>query len=293
MIGLVTVLFNSDQVLNGFFKSLSLQDYKNYHLYLVDNSPSALTKKLIQELTDQYSILNYTHIEVSSNCGVAKGNNIGIELSLSEGHSSILLLNNDIEFHQKNILSELVKMSSKSGYEIIVPKILFFDTRRIWMAGGVFFWYKAATKHIGENQSNSSRFDHERKCNYAPTCFMIIHRSVFEKVGLMDENYFVYYDDTDFIYRAIDAGFHVNYLPQFEVLHKVSSSTGGGDSPFTIYYLTRNRFYFARKHLNIFKRYTAFIYSFLAIFYHAFSYDRKQRLSISRGIRDGFSLRIS
>jgi len=293
LLGLVTVLFNSDLVLDGFFRSVSLQDYKNYHLYLVDNSPNDYTRSLIAGLTKRYTLNNYTHIEVDGNCGVAKGNNIGIELSLAAGHSFILLLNNDIEFYQKDIFSELVRLSDLPGHDIMVPKILFFDTKRIWMAGGKFFWYKAATKHIGENQINSSVFDSERSYNYAPTCFMFLKRPVFEKAGLMDEKYFVYYDDTDFVYRAVRAGLSINYQPRFEVYHKVSSSTGGGDSPFTIYYLTRNRFYFARKHLIFYKRIIAFIYSFLALAYHSLLYNGKQRKSLWKGIKDGFSMRIS
>lgn len=62
---------------------------------------------------------------------------------------------------------------------------------------------------------------------YAPTCFLIVNSDVFKQVGMMDERHFVYYDDTDFLYRAYIAGYKVKLEQDVVISHKVSVSDGG------------------------------------------------------------------
>ncbi len=80
--GLVTVLFKSDDVLDGFIKSLSIQNYTDYHLFIIDNSPSLETDQLLKDLSIKYGFYQFTHLKNENNEGVAKGNNKGIQLSL-------------------------------------------------------------------------------------------------------------------------------------------------------------------------------------------------------------------
>jgi GT2 family glycosyltransferase len=289
-IGLVTVLYNSESVLDGFFKSLSGQDFNNYHLYLVDNNPSAETDSLIAHLLAKYAIANYSHIKNIQNVGVAKGNNQGIELALAENADYILLLNNDIEFYQPDIISKMLE-SAEDGENIIIPKILFFDSKLIWMAGGKLLKNKGYTIHIGEHQQDAGQHDGNQYFEYAPTCFMLIKRIVFEKVGLMDEKYFVYFDDTDFILRAVKAGYKIYYLGGLTVLHKVSSSTGGNETPFSVYYTTRNRIYFISKNLTGLTKLSAYLYTFLTRMAKLATYNKLQRNKMIAGIKDGLNLR--
>ena len=253
-IGLVTVLFNSESVLEGFIKSLSIQTFPDYHLYLIDNTPGPETDRLLDQLIKQYPIENYTHIKNDSNVGIAKGNNQGIELSLNEGCEYTLLLNNDIEFHQNQLFKDICTYALENKEDLIIPKIFYYGTNKIWMAGGTLQKYSGKTTHVGDHAENNGEFDQPAYFEYAPTCFMLIKNSVFKKTGIMDENYFVYYDDTDFIYRAVKAGYKIFYMPTLEVMHKVSTSTGGAESLFTIYYTNRNRIYFLRKNFKGFNK---------------------------------------
>jgi len=246
-VGLVTVLFNSNDVLEGFFKSISAQTFKHYHLYLIDNAPSDTTNELISKYASQYPITGYTHLRNEKNVGVAKGNNQGIELSIADGTTHTLLLNNDIEFDQPYLLQEMYDKALTDNETLIIPKILYFDTKKIWMAGGNMNHFKGTSVHVGEGDNDGVRYNNFKYFEYAPTCFMLINNSVFKQIGMMDEKYFVYYDDTDFIYRVIKAGHKIFYMPDLVVLHKVSSLTGGEESLFSIYYSNRNRLYFIRK----------------------------------------------
>lgn len=289
-VGLVTVLYNSDRVLEGFFKSLSVQTFKDYKLYIIDNSPSAETDKVISQYTASYPILEYIHIKSSGNIGVAAGNNVGIKAALKDDSDYILLLNNDIEFEQCNLIEELVKQAELRNESLIIPKILFYDSRKIWMAGGRMLYFKGATQHIGEGKDDSNIYDKEGYYNYAPTCFMLISKEVFKSVGMMDEKYFVYYDDTDFIFRAGKKNYRILYLPKLVVLHKVSSSSGGDMSTFGMYYLTRNRLYFVNKNFKKFKKLSPILYSYLAPLIRSIFYSKELRKALFRGIKDGTKL---
>ena len=101
-IGLVTVLYNGIEVLEDFFVSLNNQTYKNFTLYVIDNSPDDNTLNEAIKLSNKFNI-DSVFINNNDNCGVAKGNNQGIEKILENDCEYVLLLNNDIEFSQNTI----------------------------------------------------------------------------------------------------------------------------------------------------------------------------------------------
>ncbi len=290
-LALVTVLYKSNTVLPDFFKSLSIQTFKQYHLYLIDNSPSVETNELIATLVKAHSIQAFTHIKNPENYGVAKGNNQGIELALQDNSDFVLLLNNDIDFTQPFLLDELLSHACNKKQQIVIPKILYYGTRKIWMAGGEFIHYKGTSVTTGDEQEDGEAYNQEGYVNYAPTCFMLISKKVFDTIGLMDEKYFVYYDDNDFIIRAINNGFKIYFLPSLEVFHKVSFSTGGHESLFSIYYLNRNRIYFIRKNYAFPLKQIAISHALLTKGIRCIiSYNKDKRATLIRGFKDGFAM---
>jgi len=290
-IGLVTVLYKSDDVLEGFFKSISCQTYKNYILCLVDNSVNEVSNSLINKYLNEYPVTDHRHIKNSGNIGVAAGNNVGIHLALKEGCSHVLLLNNDIEMEQDHVFSTLVSLCEEKGETMVVPKIYYYDSRKLWMAGGYMNKWRALGIHYGYNKKDAPKYNAGKYISYAPTCFMIISKEVFEKVGYMDEKYFAYYDDTDFVLRATKAGFKLYYEPSVYILHKVSSSAGS-NSPFYVYYSNRNKIYFIRKNLKGINRYFAILYTLALRAFFWIRFDRVRKKKLVRGLKDGFKLSI-
>lgn len=286
-IALVTVLFKSNEVLPGFFKSISNQGYKDYILYLVDNSANDNSDKVITKCLVDYPVTACRHIKNNDNVGVAEGNNIGIKQAIAEGCSHILLLNNDIEFVQNYVFSTLLSLAEKNGEHIVVPKISYFGENKLWMAGGYMDKWRALGVHYGFNKDEAPKFNIAKHCTYAPTCFMLIEKTVFDKIGYMDSWYFAYYDDTDFVYRACSAGFKIYYEPVINILHKVSSSTGTNSS-FYVYYSNRNKIYFIRKNLKGFVYYFSLCYTLLSrvVFYLKLDKERRKKLLI--GLKEGF-----
>lgn len=275
-IGIVTVLYNSEKVLEEFFLSIDCQNYKNFILYIVDNSPSRQSKELIQKYTARFNLLDrLVYLPSSSNIGVAAGNNVGILEAQNDGCEYILLSNNDILIRDENLLKNMVNEAVSKKIEILIPKIHFYKTNEIWFISGYINKFKAKCFHINNYKIDNGQFDYLKECSFAPTCFMLLHKSVFEKVGLMDEKYFVYYDDTDFLWRCHLTNIKVNIYTKAIVEHKEGKSTGGQTSDFSFYYFTRNRFYFASKiHQNIFVKWLSYGYIFIVSLLRSFKHKK-------------------
>ena len=291
LIGIVTVLYNSAPVLKEFFESLEHQSYKNFVLFVVDNKS---TDNSVPETKQLMKNVNFKTIliEEQENWGVAKGNNIGIKAALKYGCDFVLLSNNDIVL-EINTIEVLLKELLDNKVSMIVPKIYFWNTNKIiWAAGGYFQTLDCTTRHTGYRKKDSSIYNIIKEVKYSPTCFMLIEKSLFERIGYMDENYFVYCDDADFLWRSTIIGNErLLYCPSSIVWHKESFSTGGKLSDFSVYYVTRNRVYFAYKHFTLGQRYILYF----ALLAHVVVKDLwvlswKQLGILKKGFLDGLKL---
>ena len=246
-VGVVTVTYNSAGVLPDFLRCLSAQTYTDFILYAIDNASRDKTLEILRALGDSRLVV----VANENNRGVAEGNNQGIRKAIEAGCSTVLLLNNDTEFEEA-MIAQLLAGLEQSQCDMICPKILYFDEPdRIWAAGGYFqprLGYRAL--HYGLDQIDRGQFEQSRLVTYTPTCCVLIRSGVFGKIGLMDPRYFAYVDDTDFMYRALMAGFTLFYLPNIRLLHKVGRLTGGAESPFSIRYTARNLTIFSLKHFG-------------------------------------------
>ena len=291
MIGIVSVLFKSDAVLPDFFESLARQTYRDFILILVDNDANETTQNIIKELNTRYSEITIDYIDSQANIGVAAGNNLGIKKAIYLKCQQILLSNNDIVIEENDVLDKMISLNQSENKKLITPKILYYDTKKIWMAGGYHSKWRSLGIHFGNYaEPDDTRFNVSKDVTYAPTCFMFIDKEVFDKIGLMDEKYFVYVDDTDFVYRAIQSGFKLWYEKSKTILHKVSFSTGGDDTPFYIYYSNRNKIYFVRKHYDLIYKTIAFFHITLTRTINYFRYTKSQKDSLVNAIKDGLKM---
>jgi len=243
-VGLVTVLYNSSDVLIDFLGSVERQSYKNFVTYCVDNASKDDSVEQCSARGSRFVVIkNY------KNVGVAEANNQGIRAALADGCDSILLINNDTVF-PPDLIEVLLAGLGRHSCDMTTPKIYYHDRPNvIWCAGGRFQLRKSYhTEHIGVGSIDAGQYDTSTRVTYVPTCCLLIRHKVFERVGLMDSRYFVYSDDADFLYRCLREDLKVWYLPEAKLWHKVSSLTGA-NSDFSAHYCTRNRIYFLRKHL--------------------------------------------
>jgi GT2 family glycosyltransferase len=245
-IGVVTVLFNSSSVLPGFFASLAFQEHQDFHVWAIDN---ASTDDSVAQCRSQGG--GFTVIANTTNLGVATGNNQGIRAALDAGCEYVLLINNDVEFGPK-LFAQLIDGIAANDCQITCPIMYYFDRPDvIWAAGGRFqplLGYRCY--HLEDGTKDVGQFTSPRRIQHSPTCCVLFNRSVFETVGFMDERYFVYHDDTDFMLRCLKADQRLFLLPHAKLLHKVSSLTGGAESEFSVRMGTRNRIYMLTKFLG-------------------------------------------
>jgi GT2 family glycosyltransferase len=271
LIGVVTVTYNSEKVVEEFLDCV-LKQQTNFILYVIDNASSDETVSMLAQRANPKIVV----MRNANNVGVAEGNNIGIRAALDAGCTSVLLINNDTVFVD-GLFATLESAMSSHNCDMVVPKIMYFDDpKTIWCAGGYFSRLRGTGLHYGIDREDRGQFDTSRQVEYSPTCCMLIRPSVFARIGLMDPKFFVYYDDTDFCYRAKRAGMVLSYVSSAKLLHKVNSLTGK-ESDFSIRYGVRNHTYFYLKH-----------YSWLSLLFYlpAFQAHLAARFLIrSRGFR--------
>lgn len=188
-------------------------------------------------------------IQTGKNLGFTGGNNFGIKKALANGADLVLILNPDTTTN-KDCIKNLVEGMEEIGAGVVGPKIYFKDEKTIWYAGGVMDKLNVLGKHRGVDQKDQGQYEKVIETDYVSGAAMMVKREVFENVGLFDERYFLYYEDSDFCERAKKTGYKIMYLPKAMVYHANAQSAGLG-SPLQDYYITRNRMLYAKKFLPL------------------------------------------
>ncbi|WP_414468698.1 glycosyltransferase family 2 protein [Methanobacterium sp. ACI-7] len=236
-------------------KPIKVSEYTNKELEFFKNN----TKKFNAE--DSRLIL----IKNDKNYGFAGGNNIGICFSLKNLQPDyILLLNNDTVV-EKNFLKELVKTAeSQTDIGFIGAKTFFYDKENIiQVAGGSYISSRFLTLELGLNHIDDGSYDIETDLDYISGSCVLCKAEMLKKIGLMDTNYFMYWEDADWGIRGKKYGYKSAYSYKSKIWHKVGSSS---QSYFQEYYFYRNRIYFMRKNKNK-KDYFKFIVKFFAFIF--------------------------
>ncbi len=267
-------------------KSLEKIEYDNYKVVVVDN---ASTDDSVFEIERQFPKVEI--IRNKKNLGFAGGNNIGIEFALENGADYVLLINNDT-ISCGNFLKELVKVGeSDNRIGILGPKIYFYgEPKRIWFAGGKINWLKNEGTHVGFGEIDRGQYDSAKEVDYLTGCCLLIKKEVIGGIGALSEDYFLYYEDTDFSLRAKKAGYRCVYVPKSVIYHKVSRSTRAGSWEY-IYYHTRNGLALAKRNGSLLNRVVLYPYCvFLLLKQIAkiifMPQKRKWALAVLRGERD-------
>ncbi|MBI2195745.1 MAG: glycosyltransferase family 2 protein [Candidatus Levybacteria bacterium] len=186
-------------------------------------------------------------LRTKKNLGFAGGVNVGIKHALSKDADYILLLNNDA-IAKQDFLSALIKFGNQfENAGIIGPAIKFKrDGKIIYDLGGKINKLFGRTTH---NETSKISNKKPRQVDYTSGCAMLVKKDVFDKIGLFDERFFLYYEDVDFCIRAKNKGYLTYVLPQVSIGHSLSK-TVGKDSAVAIYNQTKSALQFGKKHIS-------------------------------------------
>ena len=256
-------------------------------IYLIDNGSSDNSLTLFQKKYQSNPQIEI--VATHTNLGFVGGNNFILKKLLNKDFSHFLLINNDVTV-DPGFLKYLTKYSHK--YQLLSPKIYFapgyeYHADRyskkeighvIWFAGGQFDWNNVYGSHIGVDEVDVGQYDQiNSQVDFLTGCCLLIDRQVFEKIGFLDEKYFMYLEDADFCQRAKQNGFKLVYIPSSKIWHFNSgSSKSGGD--LHNYFLTRNRLLFGFRYASLKTKIALVKESFLQILNPSFS--RWQKIGI-------------
>ena len=224
-------------------ESLSQIHYKKAQPLVVDNGSTDGSVSAIRAAYPAVPLL-----ETNRNLGFAAGNNVGIQWALKKAFDWILLLNNDT-IVAPDFLNAFLTAAKEKKAKILGAKIYrYHDRDRIDHVGG--FWNPSIAEFescgYGKLDDKIS-YEEMQRVDYVSGCAFFMHRTVPEKIGLLEPNFFLYWEETDYCYRGRKAGLEIWTAPQAHVYHKISTSFIGG-KPHMHYFWWRNRFLWISRH---------------------------------------------
>jgi GT2 family glycosyltransferase len=242
LVSIVILNYNKTLLTRELLISLRRITYPEVEIILVDN---ASDDRSFLQLKDEFPEINI--IASRTNLGYAGGNNLGIKAASG---SLILLVNNDTEV-ARGFLEPMVDIflsNPKTG--MVSPKIVYYQRgEAIQYAGsdGINPW-TGRGKKTGNREVDAGQYNYVKSTSLVHGACLLVSRKLIDDVGMLDESYFIYYEEHDWAERAKHKGYELFYAGTSKIYHK-ESMTMVKDSPFHSYYMSRNRLLFLRRNV--------------------------------------------
>lgn len=223
-------------------ESLKNITYPNYEILLVDNGSTDGSVDCFRKRHPEIEI-----IENGENLGFAEGNNVGIRYALKKEADYILLLNNDTVV-DSSFLEELIKVAEtgpKIGF--IGPTVFDYGSNTEGMIGGEINWLRGSCKKIRFKELNYTE-DKIYNVDFVSGCCLLVKKDVINEIGLLDPDYFLYYEETDWNVRAASKGYSSVIAPKSRIWHKEGRKTKINN--IWAYYDVRNNILFMKKNAH-------------------------------------------
>ncbi len=301
LVSIIILNYNKYNYTLECLKSLQQQTYKNIEVILVDNgSKKNLYLKLKKELNQFENYLKILLIRNEYNLYFASGNNKGMKIATGD---YICLLNNDT-IVEPDLIEKLVEfMENNQDAGMISPKIRIYRNKNYMYYGGgeinIRSSYVAKPKGIWEKETKNEKYNKISLTDYTAGTVLFLRKRITEKIGLLDEIYFMYFEETDWNIRAKRNGFNNYYVPTTTVYHNITRNLNR--NIFQQYFFNRNRQIFVWKHgtyIDLLIFYCRFLLknfrSFLGILKNRDLYLRYLQLhSLLQGFRIGLKRRTN
>ena len=270
--------WNGAQDTLACLESLTDVSYPHFAILVVDNGSTDDSVKVIQTAFPDIEL-----VETGENLGFAGGNNVGLRHALAMNTDYALLLNNDTVV-DPDFIEQLVTVVQENDRIGVVGPTIYYHSHpnTIWSAGGAIDWRRGWTWMVGLDEKDKGQFGTTpRPVDFVTGCALMISRRALESAGLLDERFFMYYEETEWCVRVARAGFEIRHVPTARIWHKIAPQAQAV-SPFVHYYMTRNRLLFLKAtNAGLMPRlYTLIEYSRTLL-----SWSLRPRWRVMRGLR--------
>jgi GT2 family glycosyltransferase len=223
-------------------ESLSASTYPNLTIMVLDNASTDGSVEAIQARFPGVQI-----VPITENKGYAGNNNTGIDLAIQQGAGWVYVLNEDT-LQSPDCIERLVaagEADPKTG--IVGPMVYHHDEPDVIQSAGGAMDAHWRTWHTGQNQKDQGQFSQVRPVEWVTGCGLMIRRETVADIGLIDERFFYYKEETEWCLRARKAGWQILHVPQAKLWHKGVQREYNPPAHVT-YYKIRNGFLLAKKH---------------------------------------------
>ena len=234
-IAIILLNYNGEIDTLECLESIKKINYLNFQTIIVDNaSNDNLCEIILKNYPEIHLIAN------SDNFGFAEGNNIGIRYALKNNFDFIFLLNNDT-IVDSEILNAFISASiEKPKAGILGAKIYQYQNKEIIdHFGGFWDKEKAEFKSLANGEKDLKKYSKITEVDYVCGCSFFVKAQAFKEIGLLEKDFFLIWEESDFCTRAKRNGFKIYAVPKALLWHKISASFLG--KPHMHYYWWRNR----------------------------------------------------
>tara|TARA_B110000037_G_scaffold115002_1_gene132177 strand:+ start:111 stop:1031 length:921 start_codon:yes stop_codon:yes gene_type:complete len=297
-IAIIIINWNTYQLTFNCLKSLKACTYNNKTIFLVDNgSEDGSGDKIALEFPD----INFIKNEINE--GFTGANNKALKVILKQNFDYVLLLNNDTVV-KPNFLSLLeARMDSDQNLAATQPLILDFPNKNtIWNAGGSFNSFFCLFKTRCKGMIYNPKLKIDTYTQWISGCCILVKIAVIKKVGLLDNRFFIYFEDADWSIRMTNLGYKLGVVPESIIYHhssgsnvKNNTSSEGNLSPYSHYLNVRNHIYLIKKHSFLFNNLGSWLYQIFKISSYSIYFILRGRLGkfkmVWRGVLDGVKIK--
>ena len=228
----------------------------------MDNDSKDKTWKILQNHESESFFISKS----KKNLGFAGGVNRGIRFAQKHFESDYFFLLNPDATLEESCLGGLIAVSKKNKkVGLLSPIILNPETGLPWFSGAHIQWWRFRTRHI--SKTAKANLKENPKTDYLTGCALLIKKEVIKKIGFFDEQFFLYYEDTDLSLRARRAGFNLRIVPQAVCSHAESASSSNNTKT---YHLVKSGLIFFHKHYPLFALPYFWIVFGTRLFFHKF-----------------------
>lgn len=222
--------------------SLLNNSYPNQKIIVLDNHSTDGSIPAIREAHPDVQI-----IRLETNLGYAGNNNVGIRAAIEQGAKWVFVLNEDIIL-ARDCIGQLVEVGEQDRQTGILGPLIYHhdEPQVIQSAGGLLGKYWQSI-HIGKNEFDRGQYNRLRAVEWVSGCAILVRRTAIEQAGMLDQDYFIYWEETEWCIRIGRAGWKILSVPQAHVWHKGVQRNYQPKPSFT-YYGTRNHLLTLAKH---------------------------------------------